>query len=183
MSQPDEESRQKFMKNFVSAQILAAMTGGRHHVDVAVLSQNEKGQVQVRVFETKVFLGGADRSGRQDRINKITSKTDGRAERHRTIREGIRNKLQAKFQDGTLQGYEQTLRQMKQDYDNGVYRADGVNPNRQGRVQLEALGELPGRANSFVQHQPQQPQPQPEQNEAQNGLGAGRKSQPLKRHN
>ena len=185
---PDQRSKKTYMENFVSAHILAAMTGGRHHVDVAVLAQGEQGLVQVRLFEAKMNLDGADWNGRQARINSITSDLKNRKTRQDAIRNRVKTTLQAKFDDGTLNAFRDTVREMKRIYHEGLIlpqsapgqvhqQADnqaGGNPHRQERIRLEALEEPRPRGNSVNQN------PHPDQNARQanrNGAQADQNNQ------
>ena len=159
---PDRESKQKYMDNFVSAHVLAAMTGGRHHVDVAVLAQSEQGLLQVRLFEAKMNLGRADWNGRQDWIDSTTSKLKDRKTRQEAIRTEVKRVLQEEFDNGHLNAYRDTIRQLKREAAERIYRpgaqANG-NTHRQERIGLENLVEPRRRANSFILA------PQPVQNE------------------
>ena len=160
---PDRESKKTYMDNFVSAHVLAAMTGGRHHVDVAVLAQSEQGLLQVRLFEAKMNLGRADWNGRQDRIDSTTSKLKDRKTRQEAIRTEVKRVLQEEFDRGHLNAYRDTIRQLKREAAERIYRP-GVqvngnphrqdaqpngNPHRQERIGLENLAEPRRRANSF----------------------------------
>ena len=145
----NDRDREKYMETFVSAHILAAMTSGRHHVDVAVLAQSEQGPLQIRLFEAKMNLFAADWNGRQARIDSISGKVKDRKTRQDAIRASVKEKLMAKFNDGSLNAYRDTILRLKQDAADRIYRPDAQQPQA-----------VPGQ-------NPQQPQAVPGQNPQQ----------------
>lgn len=135
-----EADKKRYMKNFVSAQILGAMTGGRHHVDVVALSQGDKGQVQIRTYEVGVNLKKQDFNGRQKRIDKILKDDGGRTARQRAIYNQVSRRLNQKFLDGTLDAYKNNMQAMQNARNQNVQNQNGGH-NRLEQIQFEALNQ------------------------------------------
>ena len=136
LEDPDEKKR--FMKQFVAAHILGAMTSGRHHVDLVCFGRGDKGQPLVQPYEVNLNLGEADINGRQKRIDKLAENTDGRAERQNDIKIKVGQKITQKLKDGTLNNYRNNARAWLNAQKAQNAAAQG-NPNRIEQVAFEAL--------------------------------------------
>ena len=186
-----QDDKDRFMRKFTSAHIVAAMTSGRHHVDVVCLSQDDNGRVQVKTYEMNVDLDNADMNGRQKRIDKLAQDTGGREKRQRAIRNSIRDRLNAKVADGSLNQFRDNViawrnaqnaqqngqnAQNNQNVQNNQNEPQIVqneqNPNRVGRVEFEEINVQRPRSKSFYKNANPAPAAQNQaQNQNQNQQG------------
>lgn len=169
----DPEDKKEFMRNFVAAHILGAMTSGRHHVDTVCLTTGDNGKIRVQTYEVNLNLGEADINGRQKRIDDLAKSTGGREKRQNNIRNAVREKLTQKVDEGALNNYRNNVRawreaQNVQNAQNAQNAAVQGNPNRVEPVAFEALNVQRPRRNTV--HRNENPALQIQKENQQAGL-------------
>ena len=169
----DPEDKKEFMRNFVAAHILGAMTSGRHHVDTVCLTTGDNGKIRVQTYEVNLNLGEADINGRQKRIDDLAKSTGGREKRQNNIRNAVREKLTQKVDEGALNNYRNNVRawreaQNVQNAQNAQNAAAQANPNRVEPVAFEALNVQRPRRNTV--HRNENPALQIQKENQQAGL-------------
>lgn len=134
----DADDKKQFMKEFVSAQILGAMTSGRHHVDMVCITRGQNGRLDPVAYEVNLNLGPADTNGRQKRIDKLAKDADSRENRQIDISNEIGRRINAKMKDGTLNNYNRNVKAWR-NAQNAAPQGNQINPNR---IEPVAFGEL-----------------------------------------
>ena len=164
----DPYAKKEFMRNFVAAHILGAMTSGRHHVDTVCLTTGDNGKIRVQTYEVNLNLGEADINGRQKRIDDLAKSTGGREKRQNNIRNAVRQKLSQKIDEGALNNYQNNVRAWREAQNARQNAVAQGNPNRVEPVAFEALNVQRPRRNTV--HRNENPALQIQKENQQAGL-------------